>query len=120
MTFKYDTSETGLNAFFKDYQILALRVLWETKGAGSKDVWLKVNQMLKGKTISRPSIINFLENMRKKGVVKGEKTTGKGGHYYIYSMEMDESGFKTYLVRHMIEALMNNFERETMNVIENL
>ena len=112
-TGKFDTSKSGLNAFFKDYQILAFQVLWETKGAVSKDVWIKVNEKLEGKSISRASIINFLEDMRKKDTLEGEETTGKGGKFYIYSMAMDESQFKEYLAKHLIETLLNDYPEET-------
>jgi len=72
--------------------------------------------MLGDKSISRASIINFLEAMRENGVVKGEEITGKGGRFYIYSMAMDESRFKEYLARHLIEALLKNFPKELKRV----
>jgi len=119
MTFKYDTSETGLNAFFKNYQILSLNVLWETGGSVSKEVWIKVNEKLGMDSISRASIINFLEDMRSKGAIKGEETTGKGGRYFIYSISMTEHEFKTYLAQIVIESLNKNFPVATQRAIKN-
>lgn len=59
---EYDTSQTGFNAVLKDWQLKAMQVVWSTtKGANSRMVWIKVNQMLKDETISRASVINFLE-----------------------------------------------------------
>lgn len=115
--FKYDTSKNGLSAIFKPYEIHALQVLWETPGMLSKDVWLRVNQLLDGDTISRTSIIIYLEDLRKKGLLNGVEVTGKGGRYYRYSVCMDEAEFKVYLVSHFIEALRMSFGAETLKVV---
>jgi uncharacterized protein YwbE len=75
---EYDSSEKGLRAVLKYYQEIALRVIWASpEGLGSKAVWDRVNAELKPNTISRASIINFLEAMREAGVLKGDEKTGK-------------------------------------------
>lgn len=118
--FRLNSSEKGLSAFFKDYQIQAFEIIWENpKGSRSKDVWVGVNNK-RSEPISRASIINFLEDMRINGVLDSEQITGKGGKFYLYSMPMGESGFKHYLASHFTEALMNNYSEETKNVIERL
>ena len=77
---EYDTAESGLRTVLKDYQELALRAIWATpEGLGSKAVMDRVNAELKPNTISRASVINFLESMREIGVLKGDERTGKGG-----------------------------------------
>jgi len=92
---EFDTAETGLRAVLKDYQELALRAIWATpEGLGSKAVWDRVNAELKPNTISRASIINFLEAMREAGVLKGVERTGKGGYHWVYSPAMNEAEFK--------------------------
>ena len=76
---EYDTAESGLRAVLKDHQELALRAIWATpEGLGSKAVWDRVNAELKPNTISRASVINFLESMREIGALKGVEKTGKG------------------------------------------
>jgi hypothetical protein len=76
---EFDASQTGLRAVLKDYQELVLRVVWNSpEGVNSRTVWVKVNQMLGGETISRASIINFVEYMRKTGVLDAYDRTGKG------------------------------------------
>ena len=78
----YETAEPCLRAVLKVYQELALRAIWATpEGLGSKAVWDRVNAELKPNTISRASIINFLEAMREAGVLKGDEKTGKGGYH---------------------------------------
>ena len=117
---EFDTSETGLRAVLKDYQEIALRVIWASpEGLGSKAVMDRVNAGLQGKTISRASVINFLEAMRETGVLKGEERTGKGGHHWVYSPAMDEQQYKQYLAKTMIESLMRDFPEETRAALEN-
>jgi predicted transcriptional regulator len=111
---EYDTAESGLRAVLKDYQELALRVIWESpEGLGSKAVMDRVNAELKPNTISRASVINFLESMREMGVLKGDERTGKGGHHWIYSPAMNEAEFKQYIAKTIIESLMRDFSEET-------
>jgi predicted transcriptional regulator len=80
----------------------------------------RVNAKLKPNTISRASIINFLESIREIGVLKGVERTGKGGHHWIYSPAMDEQQYKQYLTKTIIESLMRDFPEETRTTLENL
>jgi predicted transcriptional regulator len=118
---EYDTAEPGLRAVLKDYQELALRAIWANpEGLGSKAVWDRVNAELKPNTISRASVINFLEAMREAGVLKGVEKTGKGGYHWIYSPSMNEAEFKQYIARTILESLMRDFPGETRAALENL
>lgn len=116
-----DTSEKGLRSVLRDYQEIALRVLWESgEGLNSRAVWERVNSRLKGETISRASIINFLEDMRGMDVLRGTDRTGKGGHQWVYSPAMSESDFKSYVVSTVLGSLRRDFPRETEAAIEKL
>jgi predicted transcriptional regulator len=96
-------------------------VIWASpEGLGSSAVWDRVNAGLKGETISRASIINFLESMREAGVLKGVEKTGKGGYHWIYSPAMNESEFKQHIARTILESLMRDFPEETRAALENL
>jgi predicted transcriptional regulator len=118
---EYDTAESGLRAVLKDYQELALRAIWATpEGLGSKAVWDRVNAELKPNTISRASVINFLEAMREAGVLKGEEKTGKGGHRWIYSPAMNEAEFKEFIADTLIKKLMRDFPKETAEVVKKI
>jgi predicted transcriptional regulator len=74
----------------------------------------------KPNTISRASVINFLESMRETGVLKGDEKTGKGGHRWIYSPAMNEAEFKQFIAETILKNLMRNFPEETRQVIEKL
>ena len=121
MPLKIDTSEEGLRMIIKDYQEAALRYLWRLggEGASSRDVWVQVNEDLKGeRTISRASIINFLNAMVDEGMLNYTETTGKGGHRRIYSMRYDEAGFKEHVARLVIGNLLRDFPEENRKAIE--
>ena len=112
---EYDASEKGLRAVLKDYQEIALRVIWATPGGlGSKAVLDRVNAELKPNTISRASVINFLESMREAGVLKGDEKTGKGGHRWIYSPSMNEAQFKQHIARSILESLLRDLDRKSV------
>ena len=118
---EFDTAEMGLRAVLKDYQELALRAIWANpEGLGSKAVMDRVNAELKPNTISRASVINFLESMREASVVKGVERTVKGGYHWIYSPAMNEAEFKQYIARTILESLVRDFPEETRIAIENL
>jgi predicted transcriptional regulator len=118
---EYDASEKGLRDILKDYQEFALRAIWATpEGLGSKAVWDRVNAELEPNTISRASVINFLESMREAGVLKGVERTGKGGYHWIYNPAMDESEFKQYIARTILESLMRDFPEETAEAVKKI
>ena len=118
---EFDTGETGLRAVLRGYQELVLRAIWANpEGLGSKAVMDRVNAELKPNTISRASVINFLESMREAGVLKGEERTGKGGYHWIYSPAMDEQQYKQYLAKTIIESLMRDFPEETSEAVKKI
>jgi predicted transcriptional regulator len=95
MNLKMDLSLDGLNMFFKDYELQALKTLWGSNpGMISREVWEQVNQTHK---ISRASIINFLNNMAELGILNTIQETGKGGYRPRYSHKYDEGELKQFL-----------------------
>ena len=110
-----DTSQQSLRMVIKDWEEQTLNVFWDNpqKEYTSRLVWDRVNQRLRLGSISRASIINFLEDMVVMGVLSKRETTGKGGYRGIYSSKMDELGFKRFIAETALEALMRNFLEET-------
>ena len=97
MNLKMDLTQSGLSMFFKDYQYEALNVLWNSDtGLLSRNVWDQVNANLPD-SISRASIINYLNDMLEIGILKGVDETGKGGHRTRYSPAMSEPELKEHL-----------------------
>jgi len=119
-SFKFDPSQPGLRKTLREWEELALRSMWDVgeDGAKSRAVWERANEKLgEGKSISRASIIIFLEKMEDQGVLGSRDTTGKGGHHKIYYPLMDEEGYKKYLLKTMVESMMRDFPEETKEVL---
>jgi predicted transcriptional regulator len=118
---EYDLSQAGFVAVLKDWQLKAMQVVWSSpEGSNSRVAWEKVNQMLGEDTISRASVINFLEGMLEMGVLDADDRTGKGGHQHVYKMGMDEEQFKQFIVTTLLESLLRDFPEETKKAIQKI
>ena len=118
--FKFDPSESSLRKTLREYHELALRFIWEVggEGANSSAVWRAVSQRLgEGKSISRAAVILFLNDMVDEGVLGFRDATGKGGHHRVYVAKLDEKGYRKYLLRTVIDSMMQDFPEETREVI---
>jgi hypothetical protein len=94
---KLDLSESGLDMLFKLYQQKALSILWDhLEGLNSRQVWEMTNKKIPD-TISRASIINFLNDMAEYGLLDYREESGKGGYHRIYWHKYDRNGFSKYL-----------------------
>jgi len=116
-----DPSKSGFEKVLRDYQILALRMVWDNSetGATSREVYLHVNEALEGvKTVSRASIINFLNRMCDEGVLTYEEETCKGGMRRKYSPGLDEEGFKRHIAKTVLESLMKDFPEQTKEALK--
>ena len=120
MTLMFNPEKGGLSKVFRDYQVEAVKFIWEVgeQGAISREVWETVNERLVGTTISRASIINFLNAMVDEGVLDYEERTGKGGYHRVYRPKLDEPSFKRHLAQVMVSSLMKDYPEETREVIK--
>ena len=119
--FKIDPSKTGFRKILREYEEMALRFIWEVgdEGSGSGPTFSVVNERLgEGKTISRASIILFLNRMVDQGVLSWRDATGKGGHKKIYHPRLDEMGYRKYVVRTIVQSLLLDFPEETREVFD--
>ena len=114
-----DPTKNGFEKVLRDYQIEALKLVWENTGDGltSREVYDAVNVRLGSKSVSRASIINFLNAMCDEGVLDFEEETCKGGMRRKYSTGLDESGFKKYIAEVVLKSLVVDFPQETLDAI---
>jgi len=108
------TRADGFRTILQDYQEVARRYLWRLDGGGasSRDVWVQVNKDLMGKrTISRASIINFLNLMVEESALNYMEITGKGGHRRIYSAKYNEAGSKRYMAKKIISRMLETYQK---------
>jgi len=117
--FKFDPAQPGLGKTLKKWEELALRYIWEVGevGAGSGTIWKNVNEQLgSGESISRTSVIFFMNRLLEQGVLGFRDGTRKGGHHKIYYPLMDEKGYLKYLLKTMVESMKRDFPEETKEV----
>ena len=119
MTIVIDPSKKGLEKVLRDYQIEALNIIWKSDNNGmtSREVYQAVNRSLVNKTISRASIINFLNDMVDENVLKYEEETCKGGTRRKYFTGLDETGFKKHVAKVVLKSLMRDFPVQTREAI---
>jgi hypothetical protein len=120
LTIVIDPSKTGLEKVLRDYQIEALRVIWgsNNRGLTSREVYQSVNKVLESKTISRASIINFLNDMCEEGALKYEEETCKGGTRRKYFTGLDEMGFRKHVAKVVFRSLMRDFPDQTREALK--
>lgn len=93
--------------FYRPYEIIGWDVIWNSPEAmGSGAVWKKVNYELgPDDSISRASIIFFLNREVDKGFMAWKDATGKGGHHRLYSPLVDLKGLTLQISRVMSEKV---------------
>lgn len=119
--FKFDPSQPGLGKTLKKWEELALRYVWEVGGVGtgSGAIWENVNERFgSGESISRTSIIFFMNRLVEQGVLSFRDGIGKGGHHKIYYPLMDEKGYLKYLIKTMVESMMRELPEITLEVLD--
>ena len=119
MPLSLDSGKEGLAMFFKDWQVESLRYLWsiQPEGANSRAVWFNVNESLQG-SISRASVINYLNYMVDEALLTYTETTGKGGHQRVYYMKYDETEFKQHISTLIISKLLREYPQETRKALQ--
>ncbi len=122
-SFKFDPSKNGLRKTLKEYEEVALRYVWSVgeKGMGSGKTWEVTNERLGTNTsISRASVIFFLNRMVDQGVLKYTTATGKGGHHRIYYPILNEREYKKYVLKTIVESLQKDFPEVTREALKEI
>ncbi len=121
--FKFDHEKEGLSKTLKEYEEIALKHVWSIgeEGVGSGKIWAITNKRLEpDKTISRASVIFFLNRMFEQGVLNFRSRTGKGGHHRVYYPVLDERAYKKYLLKTIVQSFMRDFPEETREALKEL
>lgn len=119
MPLQIDTSKTGLEMFFKTWQVQALDHLQAIYPQGANCE--AVSRAINGKTkISRTSIFNFLNFCVDEGLMTYDLTTGRGGSHRIYTLTITEKGLLEHLTEETLRFLMKEFPVATKQVMPDL
>ena len=121
--FKFDHEKEGLGKTLKKYEEVALKYVWSMgeEGVGSGKTWAITNEGLgPGNTVSRASVIFFLNRMVDQGVLSYRTATGKGGHHRVYYPVMNEEAYKKHILKTIVESLMRDFPDETREALGEL
>lgn len=112
MKVNVDLSKKGLAMFYRPYEVIGWDVVWNSPEAmGSGAVWEKTNAIMaqsgpgEKKTISRASVIFFLNRQVDLGLMAWKDETGKGGHHRLYSPLVDLKGLTLQISRVMSEKV---------------
>lgn len=122
--------EKGLRKVLTDWQEVAMNLLWEEReknrafsgwrGLVSREVWEGTNRELayEGKSISRASVINFLNSMCDYNVLLYEEETCKGGGRRIYKPSTDRDGFMRKVIDDIFEGFQEDYPLQLYEVVK--
>ena len=106
---KVNTNGEGLGLVFpQEYKVILMEWLLgdPTRSVKSREAWEYVNEQMAPKTVSRASVINFLND---EGVGEGylqyDEVSGKGGYHRVYNAKMDIDGFWRYVSQEVNASL---------------
>ena len=119
MPLKMDTSRTGLEMFFKPWQVQAMDHLQDIhpRGANSREVHVAVSRKT---VISRTSIIIFLNHCVDDGLMTYTSATAKGGHHRVYRLAVAERGLRDHIAGQVIRYLKWEYPEETRSILKQL
>ena len=69
-------------------------------------------------SVSRASIINYLNAMVDEGLLGYTEITGKGGHRRIYSQKYDEAGSRRYVAKEIVSKLLETWLEAAREALE--
>lgn len=110
-----DTGKKGLLALQKDWQVeLFTEILRDKKKTWtSREGLVFINKKTAyskvGGTISRASVINYLDALAKEKILVKDEETGKGGHHGVYYAAMDWNQYGEYVVDVVLAKLLELF-----------
>jgi len=107
---RLSATHDSLSAIFKDWQIKALAIIPSNEGSpvSTKYVCDQLN-LLDEPKISRASVINFLDDLHKYGLLNGILTTGKGGKRHLYKYPLDRRDFNARVSTMLLGAIIEEY-----------
>ncbi len=113
-----DTDREGLEAIFKEWHVPLIEKFFSGFPLKSSEA----HSFLKKKgikarqgrgTVSRASVIFFLNDMIDDGLLEYTKDTGKGGYHRIYTMPLTREEFAHKIISLFVDTLRTSFPQES-------
>ena len=104
---KLNTKGEGLGLVFpqKYKEIIMEWLLSIAEPVSARAAWEYVNGKIAPDTVSRPSVINFMNWCVDEEMLEYKERTGKGGHHRVYWTDMGLSDFWDYVYSEVVAAL---------------
>lgn len=112
---KFDTSKQGLQTLMKPYQAALMEHIWKINEKNRTSIISREAHEYLHETgedelkMSRASVIIFLDEMVKEGVLEYETETGKGGKHRVYFPAMKPNQFESYVTKAIMDKLKEVF-----------
>jgi hypothetical protein len=101
----------GSKALMKDYQKTALlKLLEQTEPIGTAKMWELIQEELGIDSVSRASVIFFLQDLSKYGYAEETTGTGKGGNRRLYQIILSKEELITKITTDLNIKLIQAFE----------
>ncbi len=114
-----DTDKNGLPAIFKAWQVPLIEELFKRNPMISRQahIFLKERDIVTGGTgskvsVSRASVINFLNYLVDQELLNYTMETGKGGYHRIYTMTLTREAFNHRIIDLFLDTLRTAFPTE--------
>ncbi len=116
---KLDTDKKGLEAIFKEWHVPLIGELFKGEsGSGKLYKFTEEHDIRTGgkgssSSVSRASIIFFLNDLVDEEILTYEYRTGKGGHHRVYKMLFTREELAHKLIGQFVNKLLEVFPEES-------
>ena len=102
---KIDTTKTGIEAIMKPYHYgIITHILDRPEGITSGDMHAELE--FQGYTVSRASVINYLQALAREGIITQKERSGKGGMHGVYTAKLNFKQILTNIVESVMDKVL--------------
>lgn len=116
---KLNTDKKGLGAIFKEWHVPLIDELLKGEcGSGRLHKFTEAHDIRTGgkgssKSVSRASVIFFLNDLVEENILTYRYRSGKGGHHRVYKMLFNREELAHKLIGHFVNKLLEVFPEES-------
>lgn len=110
-----DTDQKGLSVLFKEWQVPLVEKLFRAS-LTSRDAHeflaendVRTSKGLTHNSVSRASVINFLNDLVNQDLLEYDAESGKGGYHRIYKMALTREEFAHRITGQFVDKLLEAF-----------